>query len=98
MSLPRPGYDYCPSCYGGPGGFHEECRCSKRCAECGGLTNHTTAQHEAAMAPRCVDCDDPITHTDDPDVVRCLPCADEYQADRFVDWCDARAKEDPHGD
>ena len=36
----------CPSCK--KPFFH--CRCSRYCAECGGLTNHTTRQHQEEEA------------------------------------------------
>jgi len=58
VSLPRPGHDYCPSCYGGPGGHYEECRCLKHCRECGGMTNHTTQQHQDAERIMCRECGD----------------------------------------
>ena len=71
MSLPRPGYDYCPSCYGGPSGEHE-CLCSKYCRECGGLTNHTTAQHELAARVMCRECDLVEVHDEDRLCAECL--------------------------
>jgi hypothetical protein len=39
------GYATCPAC----SRTHFECVCSKACGVCGIVTNHTTAQHEAAL-------------------------------------------------
>ena len=68
---------------------------SLSCAQCGILTNHTTAQHEAAMIPRCVDCDADLTQwTDDPEARRCPMCHDEDMMYRFTDWVDNYVKGD----
>lgn len=93
MSLPRPGHDYCPSCYGGPGGSIEECRCSKWCSECGGMTNHTTKRHEEAMLPECVSCGERIRDNDDPEARYCAPCWQEEMEWRSECSRDAQAKE-----
>jgi hypothetical protein len=45
---PRPGEPACDACRQP----YRLCRCSRVCAECGGLTNHTTAQHRAAQEER----------------------------------------------
>ena len=55
MSIPRPGYDYCPSCHAND---PAECFCRVHCAECGGRSNHTTAQHEQAARVMCRECDE----------------------------------------
>lgn len=42
----REALNRCPSCLRDL----TACRCVQRCAECGGLTNHTTESHRAAVA------------------------------------------------
>ena len=88
MSLPRPGYDYCPSCYAEG---DDPCRCSKYCSECGGSTNHTTRQHEKAMQPTCVACHDVLVQDEDE---RCPECLAEYWESRREQYYDNLAKEE----
>lgn len=96
MSLPRPGHDYCPSCYGGPGGFYEECRCNKMCRECGGMTNHTTRQHRDMEAEqmKCHECGVNDKMDDDPDTRVCRACYEESIEWRYIDAHDHLAKDE----
>ena len=46
------------------------------CAECGTLTNHTTAQHEEAQMEQsmCIECGVTPKMDDDPDTRLCAGC------------------------
>jgi hypothetical protein len=74
MSLPRPGYDYCPSCLAEA---PDACRCSRYCAECRAVTNHSTRMHRDAE-DRCSEpgCDRPVEDGDESR--RCRSCQAEY--------------------
>lgn len=47
------------------------------CAECGTLTNHTTAQHQAAARILCIECHEVEVHDEDE---RCGECLSELAA------------------
>ena len=77
MSLPRPGHDYCPSCYADD---PAECFCRMHCAECGGRTNHTTKQHLAAMRVMCRECQAVPVKDEDELCGECLSALAEMYA------------------
>ena len=70
------------------------CEChGDSCAECGTFTNHTTAQHDEAMRPRCSMCGE-LTGHDDEERTRCDECQAEYWEMRQELYYDNLAKEE----
>ena len=63
------------------------------CATCGTFTNHTTAQHDDAMRPRCSMCGE-LTRYDDEERARCDECQAEYWEFRQELYYDNLAKEE----
>jgi len=61
-------YAHCEAC----GRSQYECLCRATCAECGILTNHTTAQHEQATQVMCRECDVVEVHDEDWLCAECL--------------------------
>lgn len=60
MSLPRPGHDYCRTCWADDPML---CTCNRHyCQECRVQTNHTTAQHQLAERVMCRECNDVEVH------------------------------------
>jgi len=55
------------------------------CAECGTITNHTTAQHLAVVeeSSRCIECDSSPRRDGDPDTLLCEGCHISRQASYY---------------
>jgi DNA-directed RNA polymerase subunit RPC12/RpoP len=92
------GYATCEAC----SRTYFECVCSKACGLCGIVTNHTTAQHEAAVYA-CAGCGEDVrewmkeSEVDD-ESVECPGCRQDRIEARVDDWYDSMAKSDEGGE